>query len=952
MKNKLLKIPLKFLKYTGIGLGIILLLMFLLPYIFPGFVTDKIKSWANKSIESELNFSKVRLSFFNHFPSLTLTLYDVNLKGSEPYKKDTLIAAKEIALGVDVTSIFSDALRINEVYITNGKINILVNEKGLPNYNIYKNSSKETTNHDKGNHEDASLKLDRIQIENCALNYHDKSIPILIKSNNVNYVGKGDLSKAIFDLSSTIKMEGLDIVYDNEPYLINKDVKAKLITRINTHSLELDFQKNNLRINHLPIELKGKFNFLKNGYSIDLDAKTKTTDFKNLFTALPPAFVQWVDKTNVKGKVNLTASVKGDFIKSLNISPSVLLSMNVTDGSFTTSTIKEPIKNILFSLHFSLPQLNTEKLSVKVDTLHAVMGKDFINAALELTNLNTPTIKGFINANANLEQWNNILELDSIAGVHLKGQCNVQAKFNGKYNMKKQEFPVVNATILWNNGYLKTSQYPNPITNIVVDAAINNTKGNTKDIKINIKPIALNFEGQPFTIAANLNNFDNLVYQISSKGNLNIGKLYKLFAIKGYDINGFIKTNFSLAGSQEDALAGRYNKLNNQGNIELKSINISTPYLPEKFIIDNGTFHFNNDKLIAENVSLNYLKNNAVLKGQFSNIINYVLKDNEPLKGELTLKSNHLSVQDFMSFTADSIVNISSQKNTNKNTTQEQQGVVIIPSNLNLQFNANINTVDYNGLKMNNCIAKAAMQQGKLIIGNAGFTIIGSPVNMQADYLPISTRRAKFNYHISAKELDIQKAYKEIKLFRDMLTTANKFKGLVSLDYTLSGLLNDSLYPVFPTLQGEGVLSIKDAKAYGFKMFNAISKKTNKESINNPDLSKHTINLKTKIAKNIITIERIKLRVAGFRPRFEGQISFDGRLNLKARLGLPPFGIFGIPLSITGTQEKPIVKLKRGKKADDLEETDADEEDKKEAAEAEAKEKEMQQKSIHIEQKN
>ncbi len=175
---------------------------------------------------------------------------------------------------------------------------------------------------------------------------------------------------------------------------------------------------------------------------------------------------------------------------------------------------------------------------------------------------------------------------------------------------------------------------------------------------------------------------------------------------------------------------------------------------------------------------------------------------------------------------------------------------------------------------------------------------------------------------------------------------------MVSLDYTLSGLLNDSLYPVFPTLQGEGVLSIKDAKAYGFKMFNAISKKTNKESINNPDLSKHTINLKTKIAKNIITIERIKLRVAGFRPRFEGQISFDGRLNLKARLGLPPFGIFGIPLSITGTQEKPIVKLKRGKKADELEETDADEEDKKEAAEAEAKEKAMQQKNIHTEQKN
>ncbi|MDO7743164.1 MAG: hypothetical protein MUP99_05300, partial [Pedobacter sp.] len=67
------------------------------------------------------------------------------------------------------------------------------------------------------------------------------------------------------------------------------------------------------------------------------------------------------------------------------------------------------------------------------------------------------------------------------------------------------------------------------------------------------------------------------------------------------------------------------------------------------------------------------------------------------------------------------------------------------------------------------------------------------------------------------------------------------------------------------------------------------------------------------IDRNIITIERFKMRIAGFRPRFEGQVSFDGRLNLSGRIGLPPFGIIGIPLSVTGTQDKPKVALKRNK---------------------------------------
>jgi AsmA protein len=60
--------------------------------------------------------------------------------------------------------------------------------------------------------------------------------------------------------------------------------------------------------------------------------------------------------------------------------------------------------------------------------------------------------------------------------------------------------------------------------------------------------------------------------------------------------------------------------------------------------------------------------------------------------------------------------------------------------------------------------------------------------------------------------------------------------------------------------------------------------------------------------------------VAGFRLRFEGQTSLDGKLNLKMRIGLPPLGILGIPIKVLGTQENPNIKL--GRKSEDLEETE------------------------------
>ena len=45
----------------------------------------------------------------------------------------------------------------------------------------------------------------------------------------------------------------------------------------------------------------------------------------------------------------------------------------------------------------------------------------------------------------------------------------------------------------------------------------------------------------------------------------------------------------------------------------------------------------------------------------------------------------------------------------------------------------------------------------------------------------------------------------------------------------------------------------------------------------------------------------------------------DGKLNIKMRLGLPPLGIIGIPLTVTGTKDNPKVKV--GKKGDEIEET-------------------------------
>ena len=90
-------------------------------------------------------------------------------------------------------------------------------------------------------------------------------------------------------------------------------------------------------------------------------------------------------------------------------------------------------------------------------------------------------------------------------------------------------------------------------------------------------------------------------------------------------------------------------------------------------------------------------------------------------------------------------------------------------------------------------------------------------------------------------------------------------------------------------------------------MFGAISEKTGQDGINNPNFK--GIEVKSKIENNLITIEPFTFKVSLFRPTVKGTTSFNGLLDLKVRLGLPPGGLIGIPITVTGTHSEPKIKV-------------------------------------------
>jgi AsmA protein len=239
--------------------------------------------------------------------------------------------------------------------------------------------------------------------------------------------------------------------------------------------------------------------------------------------------------------------------------------------------------------------------------------------------------------------------------------------------------------------------------------------------------------------------------------------------------------------------------------------------------------------------------------------------------------------------------------------------------NLEIGLKADAKKVNYRKLDIKDFMATIELKKGILLLKGMNFELIGCKVKMDATYGALNPSRAFFDFTLVANDFNIRRAWDEVELFRNLSSSAANCEGIVSLDYSLKGKLDAEMNPVYPSLEGGGTITLKKIKVKGMKLFTIMSKNLQKEKIKNPDLSK--VELKTTIKNNVITLEKTKMKISGFRFRISGETNFNGALNFKARLGLPPLGIVGIPIRILGTQDNPKFKYGRGNNDEDVEES-------------------------------
>lgn len=1026
----------KVLKISGISLGSIMLVLLVTPYFFKDSINSGIKKISKSYVKTEVDFKDLDISFFKHFPNLTVTLTNSSVKSSKPFQNENLIDAKEIGLGVDITSLFGDKIIFNKLYIENANIRMKIDSLGKNNFDILvaEEDSKEK------NDSNLALELQNFKISNSNFLYDDQQSKTYLKLDDLTYDGLIDLSKDILSLNAKTEIRNTLFKIDKDSWVKNLPLKGKINTKINTNQLAFYFTDNPLILGEFPFNLQGSLKMPAEQQIYDLKITTKNANLKSVPAIMPEAYQEYAKHIETKGKADLLFTMRGILNATKKQNPDIHIEANINNGFFNYQKSSSPINNLSLSSVMDIPALDPNQLKVKVSELDFSLLNGYTRTNFTFENGPKMFSEGNIDSNINLEalenaigykkidakgniklngNWKGFISTDSkntlqkvpffdlnadlqngyfkmrempaalehinldmdirntngnfkntavlvhnidakaldnyakgkieiknlynypidadftakvrlediykiypVKGINMRGDVFIKSKAVGTYEPKRKKVPVTNSTLSLKNGYIKLDSYPElPLENINVETQVKSGRGSFNDLNINILPISFTLAGKPFTVKANLKNLNNLDYRLHSKGQLNLGDLYKLFPIEGLDVNGVISTDVGLKGENGAALEN----IQNRGFVKIENITINSKFFPSKFVIKEGLFKLNGSQLKFEDVKARYKKNMFVFNGNVSNYINYILK-NQNLSGNISFTSKKVNIDDFMAYNS----------GESSNSSSAEEGVILLPKNLDITITGNANEILFKDIKLNNFKGNLALKGGNLSLNETEFGMIGSTFNANGTYTPINAKKAKFSIDTKAKNFDIQRAYKEITLFREMVSAAEKAHGKVSMDYHLEGDLGADFFPKLKTIKGDGILTLEDIQFYGFKVFNSVAEKTSTDALHDAKVSK--VGIKTTIKDNVITIERTKFKIAGFRPRIEGQVSLDGYINVGMRLGLPPFGIIGIPIKITGPSDT--FKVETGKyQKEDLNETDDDFKDYQKSLEEEAAKK-------------
>ncbi|GAC1430965.1 MAG: AsmA-like C-terminal region-containing protein [Chitinophagaceae bacterium] len=453
----------RILKITLIVVLVLIGAAFAAPFIFKDKLTELVKKEINKSLDAKVEFAAVDISFFRHFPRVALGLENLQVTGMHEFAGDTLFAAKNIDVAVNIMSVIKGGgYKVYSINVAEPRIHAIVTKEGKANWSIVRPDTAAVTTSPEN--KPFRLNLQHYSISNGYVKYNDAAGNISSEITGLNHSGSGDFTSDLFALTTKTSADAVSFSYGGIPYLSKTKTSIDADIQVDNKTRKYSLKTGKIALNELKLVSAGFFQLVNDSvYNMDIKYEALSTDFKTILSLIPAVYQKDFATVKTSGEAWFNGFIKGTYGNKQI--PAYNLNLAVKDGFFQYPDLPKPVKNINFSVKIDNPDGITDHTIVNIPEGHIEMDNDpFDFRLLVKTPVTGMFVDGAAKGKLDLSKLAQLVKLE--AGTQLSGLLNADISVTGNVAAieKKQydKFNAAGALSLYNFFYASKA-YPEGI---------------------------------------------------------------------------------------------------------------------------------------------------------------------------------------------------------------------------------------------------------------------------------------------------------------------------------------------------------------------------------------------------------------------------------------------------------------------------------------------------------
>jgi len=458
----------------------------------------------------------------------------------------------------------------------------------------------------------------------------------------------------------------------------------------------------------------------------------------------------------------------------------------------------------------------------------------------------------------------------------IKSSGNLELNGSAKGTLQGSSYPQFAINLKVDNGKFQYPKLPTAVTDIFIDAHVNNPGGSLDNTIVNVPDLRLKMANEPIVAKLRVATpISDPNVDLSAKGKLNLADVQKFYPLEGVQkLAGTANVDLTVKAKQSDVTAKRYQNIQAAGNIAATGIEYASKDVPKPVSVSNLNLAFSPQYVDVTQCKAAIGNSDFDIKGKLENVIGYVLSKDATITGNVNIASNKIDANEFLP----------DSTSAKKSNAQKAKEVVRVPKNIDFTGTATVGELLYDKLVMKNVNGKINLKDEQLNLNNLAANLLGGNATISGFY-NTKTDIPTGNISYNIQNFDIQQVYTFVGAMKQAAPIMKYITGAFSSNMNIQTAINPDLSPDLKSLNGTAGFKMPLANVKGVPALQKIIEQTKLKQLEN--LKIENLDIKTTIANGRILVAPFETKVNNLKMTVGGSQGLDQTMDYAVSIDVP-----------------------------------------------------------------